>query len=59
MNEIERKDKEYIWHPFTQMQEWVAQPQMIIESAEGIQLVDSEGKTALIHVVINNHPELI
>lgn len=44
MNEIERKDKEHIWHPFTQMQEWVAQPQMIIEAAEGIQLIDSEGK---------------
>ena len=43
MNDIERKDKEYVWHPFTQMQEWVAQPQMIIESAEGIQLIDSEG----------------
>jgi len=44
MNEIERKDKEYVWHPFTQMQEWVAQPQMIIEGGEGIQLIDSEGK---------------
>ena len=44
MNEIERKDKEYIWHPFTQMQEWVTEPQMIIEGAEGIQLIDSEGK---------------
>ena len=44
MNEIESKDKEYVWHPFTQMQEWVAQPQMIIEGAEGIQLIDSEGK---------------
>ena len=43
MNEIERKDKEYIWHPFTQMQEWVDQPQMIIEAAEGIKLIDSEG----------------
>ena len=44
MNELERKDKEYVWHPFTQMQEWVAQPQMIIEEAEGIELIDSEGK---------------
>lgn len=43
MNEIERKDKQYIWHPFTQMQEWVDQPQMIIEAAEGIKLIDSEG----------------
>ena len=43
MNDIERKDKEYVWHPFTQMQEWVDQPQMIIEAAEGIKLIDSDG----------------
>lgn len=45
MNEIERKDKEYIWHPFTQMQDWVAQPQLVIERAEGINLIDDQGKT--------------
>ena len=43
MNGIENKDKQYVWHPFTQMQEWVAQPQMVIESAKGIKLTDSEG----------------
>ena len=43
MNKIEEKDKEYIWHPFTQMQEWVAQPQLVIEKAEGIQLIDDQG----------------
>jgi len=43
MNEIESKDKKYVWHPFTQMQEWVAQPQMVIEGAEGIELIDSDG----------------
>jgi adenosylmethionine-8-amino-7-oxononanoate aminotransferase len=45
MNEIERKDKENIWHPFTQMQDWVAQPQLVIEAAEGIKLIDDQGKT--------------
>lgn len=45
MNEIERKDKEYIWHPFTQMQDWVAQPQLVIEAAEGIHLIDDQGKS--------------
>ena len=30
MNDIESKDKKYVWHPFTQMQEWVAQPQMVM-----------------------------
>lgn len=44
MNPIEKLDKEYLWHPFTQMQDWVAEPQMVIERAEGVKLVDSTGK---------------
>lgn len=43
MNEVESKDKQYIWHPFTQMQDWVDQPQMVIEAAEGIKLIDDQG----------------
>jgi len=45
MNTIEAKDKQYIWHPFTQMQEWVEEPQTVITSAKGIKLYDTEGKT--------------
>lgn len=45
MKSIEEKDKEYIWHPFTQMQEWVAQPQMVINAAEGIKLIDDQGNS--------------
>ncbi|AJQ26144.1 adenosylmethionine--8-amino-7-oxononanoate transaminase [Pelosinus fermentans] len=45
MSSIEEKDKEFIWHPFTQMQEWVAQPQMVIEAAEGIKLIDDQGNS--------------
>lgn len=44
MSSIEEKDKQYIWHPFTQMQEWAAQPQMVIAAAEGIHLIDDQGK---------------
>lgn len=41
---IERKDKQYIWHPFTQMQDWVDTPQLVIAGAKGIKLIDTEGK---------------
>lgn len=41
---IERKDKQYIWHPFTQMQDWVDNPQLVIAGAKGIKLIDTEGK---------------
>ena len=38
------KDKEYVWHPFTQMKEWVEEEeQVIIERGEGIKLYDIEG----------------
>lgn len=41
---IEEKDKAYVWHPFTQMKDWVNESQLVIESGEGIKLVDSNGK---------------
>ncbi len=40
-------DKKYIWHPFTQMQDWEKEPQIIIESGEGSTLTDVNGKTYL------------
>ncbi|MGI6092157.1 MAG: adenosylmethionine--8-amino-7-oxononanoate transaminase [Negativicutes bacterium] len=43
MNEIELKDKQYIWHPFTQMKDWIEKPQTVIAEANGIKLIDTEG----------------
>ncbi|OPY73873.1 MAG: L-Lysine-8-amino-7-oxononanoate aminotransferase [Syntrophorhabdus sp. PtaU1.Bin058] len=38
-------DKRYIWHPFTQMQDYYADMQpLIIERGEGCCLIDTEGK---------------
>ncbi|HEY3277353.1 MAG TPA: adenosylmethionine--8-amino-7-oxononanoate transaminase [Syntrophorhabdaceae bacterium] len=37
-------DKKYIWHPFTQMQEYLETDPLIIERGEGFYLIDSEGK---------------
>ncbi len=42
---IEALDKKYIWHPFTQMQDWVKEPQIVIESGKGSTLTDVRGRT--------------
>ncbi|MEG1413379.1 MAG: adenosylmethionine--8-amino-7-oxononanoate transaminase [Acidaminococcaceae bacterium] len=44
MNKWEAMDKDYIWHPFTQMQGWREQKQLVIERGEGVKLYDTEGK---------------
>ena len=36
-------DHRYLWHPFTQMQQWVAEDPVIIESGEGAVLRDVTG----------------
>jgi len=41
---LEKLDKKYIWHPFTQMQDWEKEPQIIIESGKGCLLTDVQGK---------------
>jgi adenosylmethionine-8-amino-7-oxononanoate aminotransferase len=37
-------DHRYIWHPFTQQQGWVEEEPIIIESAQGTTLTDTEGR---------------
>jgi adenosylmethionine-8-amino-7-oxononanoate transaminase len=44
---LEKLDKKYVWHPFTQMQDWEKEPQIIIESGEGSTLTDVNGTTYL------------
>ena len=36
-------DKRHVWHPFTQMQDWERDEQVIIVKGEGSWLIDSEG----------------
>ena len=38
-------DHRYIWHPFTQQQGWVDEDPVIVESAEGTTLTDSDGRS--------------
>ena len=40
-------DHRFLWHPFTQMEEWLAEEPLIIERGEGNELVDIEGRRYL------------
>ncbi len=40
---LKQWDREYIWHPFTQMKDWVRDEPLIIDSADGIYLKDIDG----------------
>lgn len=44
---LEQWDREYIWHPFTQMQEYVKTRPLVIEKGEGSYLVDTGGNRYL------------
>ncbi|HEY5977365.1 MAG TPA: adenosylmethionine--8-amino-7-oxononanoate transaminase [Solirubrobacterales bacterium] len=37
-------DRDHLWHPFTQQQGWCEEEPLMIERAEGTQLIDSEGR---------------
>jgi len=42
-----RSDHEHLWHPFTQMQDWLAEEPLIVDEAEGVHLVDTTGRRYL------------
>jgi adenosylmethionine---8-amino-7-oxononanoate aminotransferase len=37
-------DRDHLWHPFTQQQGWVEEEPLMIERAEGSDLIDSDGR---------------
>jgi adenosylmethionine---8-amino-7-oxononanoate aminotransferase len=37
-------DRSYLWHPFTQQRGWSAEEPVIIDRAEGTDLIDTEGR---------------
>ena len=45
--QLTRWDHAHLWHPFTQMQEWVQEPPLIITRGQGPYLIDSEGRRYL------------
>lgn len=40
-------DRRHVWHPFTQMRDWLAAPPLVIASGRGGWLTDSEGREYL------------
>ncbi len=44
MPDLAALDKLHLWHPFTQMREWMAGEPLVIVEAEGAVLRDSEGR---------------
>jgi len=58
-------DKDYLWHPFTQMHDWLAEEPVIIERGDGVYLFDIEGNRYIdgiasmwTNVHGHNHPNL-
>jgi adenosylmethionine-8-amino-7-oxononanoate transaminase len=60
------KDKQYVWHPFTQMQDWLDDPEpLVISRGKKATLFDSEGRPYLdgvsslwVNVHGHSHPRL-
>lgn len=58
-------DRAHLWHPFTQQQRWVADDPLVVASAEGCWLVDTDGNRYLdgnsslwVNVHGHRHPRL-
>ena len=45
--ELKRLDHTYLWHPFTQMREWMGEEPCIISQGEGHYLIDVHGRKYL------------
>lgn len=45
--QLQSWDKQYVWHPFTQMRDWLAEDTPVIVAGEGCWLIDSDGKRYL------------
>ncbi|MBI2902127.1 MAG: adenosylmethionine--8-amino-7-oxononanoate transaminase [Candidatus Methylomirabilis oxyfera] len=44
---LRQDDRRYVWHPFTQMQDWLQEHHPIIERGEGATLIDIDGRRYL------------
>src|SRR5881275_1824737 len=46
-DDVVRWDHAHLWHPFTQMQEWLAEDPLVIARGDGNYLVDTDGRRYL------------
>jgi adenosylmethionine-8-amino-7-oxononanoate aminotransferase len=44
MNRVAELDHAHLWHPFTQQRGWVAEEPVVVERAEGTDLIDVDGR---------------
>jgi adenosylmethionine---8-amino-7-oxononanoate aminotransferase len=44
---LEDLDRKYLWHPFTPMRDWLGEPPLVIDRAEGNYLIDNHGNRYL------------
>src|SRR4051795_6801142 len=65
MQKAARLDHDHLWHPFTQQRDWVTEAPLVIDSAEGTELIDEEGRRFLdgvsslwCNVHGHRHPEI-
>src|SRR4051812_5641836 len=47
MHALAKLDHRYLWHPFTQMRDWLRQEPIVIVSGRGAVLRDAQGKEYL------------
>ncbi len=45
--DLAKWDQEYIWHPFTQMKDWLDSEPLVIDRAQGCYLIDTNGNRYL------------
>ncbi len=45
--ELARKDKKFVWHPFTQMRDWEREDMLVVEKGRGVWLEDTDGRRYL------------
>jgi adenosylmethionine-8-amino-7-oxononanoate transaminase len=45
--QLRNLDRQHVWHPFTPMKQWLAGEQLVITTAEGMYLIDSDGNRYL------------
>ena len=47
MHKLAQLDQKYVWHPFTQMRDWLRREPVVIVEGEGAVLRDAKGKEYL------------
>ena len=54
-------DKQHLWHPFTQMQDWCADDHepLIIDRGEGAWLFDTEGNRYVLSEMVTKGPVIV